>query len=96
MVALLEDRCVDEATDLSDRLTQMIEQIFALVTDMPEGNAFANANKAVDHYMAFGEDARLTRPPMLHVGMPIPKDVILRVGDVLESAHLIPDTGYLN
>ena len=96
IVALLEAGCVDEATDLSDRLTQMVEQVFALVTDMPEGNAFANANKAVDHYMAFGEDARVTRPPMLHAGMPIPKDVILRVEDVLESAHLIPDIGYLN
>lgn len=96
IVALLEEGLGDEATALSDRLTQVVEQVFALVTDMPDGNAFSNANKAVDHYMAFGADARLIRPPMLHAGIPIPEDVILRVGEVLESAHLIPDTGYLN
>ena len=33
---------------------------------------------------------------MLHVGIPISKDVIERVGEVLESADLIPLTGYMN
>lgn len=96
IVALLEDGREDEATDLSDHLTGVIEQVFALVSDVPEGNAFANANKAVDHYMAFGKDARLTDPPMLHAGTRIPMDVVLRVGDVLESANLIPGRGYLS
>ncbi len=96
IVDLLEDGRVDEAAALSDRLTRVVEQVFALVADMPEGNAFSNANKAVDHYMALGADARLIRPPGLHAGTSIPKDVILRVGEVLESARLIPDTGYLN
>jgi dihydrodipicolinate synthase/N-acetylneuraminate lyase len=96
IVALLEEGRGDEATALSDRLTQVVAQVFELVTDMPEGNAFSNANKAVDHYMAFGADARLMRPPMLHAGIPIPKDVIQRVGEALESADLIPVTGYMN
>lgn len=96
IVDLLEDGCGDKAITLSDRLTKVVEQVFALVIHMPEGNAFSNANKAVDHYMAFGADARLIRPPMLHAGTLIPKDVILRVGDVLESSNLIPNTGYLN
>jgi hypothetical protein len=86
----------DEAIALSDHLTQVVSQVFALVTDIPEGNAFSNANKAVDHYMAFGAEARLIPPPMLHAGTRVPRDVILRVGEVLESAHLIPETGYLN
>jgi len=96
MVTLLEEGRGDEATALSDRLTRVVEQVFALVTDMHEGNAFSNANKAMDHYMAFGTEARLIRPPMLHAGIPIPKDVIQRVGEVLESADLIPITGYIN
>lgn len=96
IVALLEDGRGDEAINFSDHLTQVVEQVFALVRDMTDGNAFSNANKAVDHYMAFGADARLIRSPRLHAGTLIPEDVILRVGEVLESAHLIPDTGYLN
>jgi dihydrodipicolinate synthase/N-acetylneuraminate lyase len=96
IVALLEESRGDEATALSDHLTQVVEQVFALVADMPDGNAFSNANKAVDHYMAFGADARLITPPILHAGTPIPKDVIQRVGEVLESAELIPLTGYMN
>jgi len=96
IITLLEEGRADEATTLSDHLTQVIEQVFTLVIDIPEGNSFSNANKAVDHYMAFGADARFIRPPRLHAGTHIPKDVILRVGEVLESAHLIPGTGYLN
>ena len=96
IVALLEDERVGEAIDLSDRLTQVVNQVFALVRDMTDGNAFSNANKAIDHYMAFGTDARLILPPRLHAGTLIPKGVVLRVGEVLESADLIPDIGYLN
>ena len=96
IVALLEEGRGNEATALSDHLTRVVKQVFAQVTDISEGNAFSNANKAVDHYMAFGADARLMKPPMLHVGIPIPKDVIERVGEVLESADLIPLTGYMS
>ena len=80
---------------MSDRLTQVVEHVFTLVNDMPDGNAFTNANKAMDHYMAFGAKARRTQPPRLHAGTLIPEDVIMRVGEVLESANLIPDKGYL-
>lgn len=96
IIALLEEGRGDEATTLSDRLTQVVEQVFAIVTDMPEGNAFSNANKAMDHYMAFGANSRLIGTPRLHAGTSIPKHVILRVGEVLESAHLVPDIGYLD
>lgn len=95
IVTLLENGRIEEANDLSDRLTQVVDYVFTLVKDIPDGNAFANANKAMDHYMAFGAKARRTQPPMLHAGTLIPEDVIIRVGEVLESAHLIPDKGYL-
>ena len=80
---------------LADRLTQVVEHVFTLVNDIPDGNAFANANKAMDHYMAFGAKARRAQPPRLHAGTLIPEDLIMRVGEVLESAHLIPNEGYL-
>jgi hypothetical protein len=46
--------------------------------------------------MAFGANSRLIGTPRLHAGTSIPKHVILRVGEVLESAHLVPDIGYLD
>ena len=95
MTDLLEEGRGEEAAALSERLTQVVESVFKLVTGIPRGNAFLNANRAMDHYMAFGKDALFIQPPRLNAGTYIPEDVIRRVGDVLESASLIPDTGYL-
>ena len=94
IITLLENGHCNKAADLSDSLTRVIEQVFALVSNIKKGNAFTNANKALDHYMAFGKDARTIRPPILHAGIYIPEDVIQKVGDLLESAGLIPDKGY--
>ncbi len=96
IIDLLEGGSVDEAVALSDRLTQAVERVFALVGDIPDGNPFANANKAMDHYRAFGADARATPPPRLHAGTVIPHDVIMETGEALESLDLIPDRGYLD
>jgi len=96
VINLLEGGKVAEATALSDRLTQAIEQVFVLVGGIPDGNPFANANKAMDHYRAFGAGARSISPPRLHAGIVIPEEVILKTGDVLESLDLIPERGYLD
>jgi len=96
IIDLLEGGSADEAVALSDRVTQAVNRVFTLVGDIPDGNPFANANKAMDHYRAFGADSRNIQPPRLHAGTVIPKDVILKVGDVLESLDLIPERGYLN
>lgn len=95
IIVLLENGHTEEAVNLSDNLSRVIEQVFTLVEDIPEGNAFTNANKAVDHYMAYGKEARTIKPPMLHAGIPLPEEVIMRVGDLLEPSALIPDEGYL-
>lgn len=95
IIVLLENENIEEAVKLSDKLSLVIEQVFGLVEGIPEGNAFTNANKAMDHYMAYGKEARSINPPILHAGVPLPEEVIFRVGDLLESAGLIPDKGYL-
>lgn len=95
VVTLLEEGRCNESVALSDRLSDVVRRVFALVADVPVGNAFANANKAMDHYMAFGAEARLISPPMLHAGICLPKDVIMRVGEILDAARLLPDKGYL-
>jgi len=96
VIDLLEGGAIDEGVALSDRLTQAVEQVFTLVGDIPDGNPFANANKAMDHYRAFGADGRTALPPRLHAGTVIPKEILLKTGDVLESLDLIPERGYLD
>ena len=95
IVTLLEAGRRDESFALSDRLSEVVGRVFALVTGISGGNAFANANKAVDHYMAHGAEGQHLPPPMQHAGTRLPKDVMLRVGEVLAAAQLIPATGYL-
>lgn len=92
---LQEARC-EEAHNLSDRLTQVVDSVFALVDNLPQGNPFTNANKAIDHFMAYGSEAEQFPPPMLHIGMRLPENVIREVGKILENAKLIPKKGYLN
>ncbi|MFC1534802.1 dihydrodipicolinate synthase family protein [Thermodesulfobacteriota bacterium] len=95
MIVLLEAGQKNEATELSDRLTQLAEKVFALVSNISQGNVFTNANKTMDHYMAFGTDARDIPPPKLHSGILIPDDVIKSIGEELKSMNLIPEKGYM-
>ena len=85
----------EEANDLSVRLTQVVNSVFGLVSNLPQGNPFTNANKAIDHFMAYGTDAEQVQPPMLHSGRRLPEQVIREVGIILGNAQLIPKKGYL-
>jgi hypothetical protein len=62
---------------------------------LPHGNAFANANKAMDHFMAHGPRAASLPPPRLHSGEVLPPEVIARTGDALNRRGLLPAKGYL-
>jgi dihydrodipicolinate synthase/N-acetylneuraminate lyase len=84
-----------DARGKSDRLTRVIEKLFALVAGLPAGNPFANAGKAADHYMAHGPDALDVEPPMLHAGERLPREVIEEAGKILKDADMLPDKGYL-
>lgn len=86
---------LSDARGKSDRLTRVIEKLFALVADLPAGNPFANANKAADHYMAFGPDALDVEPPMLHAGERLPREIIEKAGKILKDADMMPEKGYL-
>ena len=95
IVTLLQKGKSDEAQSLSVRLTQVINEVFKLVSDLPQGNPFTNANKAIDHFMAYGTEARQILPPMLHSRRRLPEKVIREVGKILSNAKLIPQQGYL-
>src|SRR5262249_13016998 len=44
----------EHARELSEKLTRAIDDAFQLARQIPVGNPFANANKAIDHFFAYG------------------------------------------
>ncbi len=95
MIEDLKVRRAKAARERSEHLTSCINEVFGIVTGLPHGNPFANANKAVDHFFAFGPKARDAPPPRLHAGVPLPADVIHATGDTLSRHGLMPEKGYL-
>ena len=91
----IENSDLKSARELSRRLTTVINNVFELVQSVPSGNAFTNANKAIDHYYAFGKTAAKKRGPMLHGGIHLSADIIESTGEILVTYDLIPDKGYL-
>ena len=85
-----------EAEALSARLEAVVNAVFAAAAPLPYGNAFTNANKALDHFMAHGPGARAVTPPRLHSGQRLPGELIARAGDELLRHGLMPVRGYLN
>jgi dihydrodipicolinate synthase/N-acetylneuraminate lyase len=85
----------DDARRLSDRLTSAVNEVFDIVTGLSHGNPFANANKAMDHFFAYGPRANKVPPPRLHAGPCLPEEVIQGAGDALTRCGLMPEKGYL-
>jgi len=86
---------VEQALTMSDRLSSLVDSVFELVADVEAGNAFTNANKAMDHYMAHGPSAGNITPPRLHAGCNLSVSVIQSTGQLLSDSNLMPQQGYL-
>jgi len=84
-----------EAIRVSTALSGTVGEAFGLVGEIPCGNAFTNANKAIEHFMAFGPGATDREGPMLHGGIRIPAGIISATGDILKRYGLMPEKGYL-
>ncbi len=82
------------AVMLSRRLTDTINEVFTLVRPLPWGNAFTNANKAMDHFLAFGPAADLGQGPVLHAKERIPGDILAKTREILRNHALLPAKGY--
>jgi dihydrodipicolinate synthase/N-acetylneuraminate lyase len=95
MMTDLEEGRVDAANKESQRLTGVISDVFDLVSSFPDGNPFANANKAMDQYFAYGPKAATVLPPRLHAGSSLPVEMIVETGKILERYGLMPSKGYL-
>lgn len=84
------------ASELSEAVTAVFGEVSALVAGIPSGNAFTNANKAMDHFFARGREARTDRGPVLHGGFRIPADVLEKTRKILSGAGFLPERGYLD
>ncbi len=85
----------EAAVELATRVQVVVDAAFGAAADLPAGNAFTNANKAIDHVMAYGSDAATATPPRLHAGSRLPRPLIEAVADVLAANELRPAHGYL-
>lgn len=96
MIEHLEHGRVDEARRGIAPVEKVVAGVFDLVADLPYGNAFANANKAIDHFLAHGPETPDLPPPLLHAGSRLPPQVIAAAGQLLAGCGLMPDRGYLD
>jgi dihydrodipicolinate synthase/N-acetylneuraminate lyase len=86
---------LESARRISEVLSLVIDEVFAVVRDFPQGNPFANANKAMDHFFAHGPHADEVPPPRLHGGSQLPVEMIRQTGEILSRHYLMPVKGYL-
>ena len=85
----------EEARRLSDALSRAVTEVFGLAASLPDGNPFANGNKAMDHFFAHGAAAADVPPPRLHAGSSLPQELICATGEILVRQGLMPAKGYL-
>jgi len=95
VLTLLEQgRCAESQT-LADRLTRTVDGVFKLVSAFHTGNAFTNANKTMDHLMAYGERGLRHEPPLLYSGVRLPASLMASAAELLRQNGLMPSKGYL-
>jgi dihydrodipicolinate synthase/N-acetylneuraminate lyase len=91
----LEQGNTGAAQALSGAVSAAVEEAFALAQPLPHGNAFANANKAIDHFFAYGARALDAPAPRLRGGQRLPQHFVTAVGEALARRGLRPANGYL-
>jgi len=94
MLNLMDSGQFIAAQSISSKLVNVVSAAFTIVADFPFGNAFANANKVVDHCMAYGNDANKIDPPLLFSGERLPAMFIDKAVAMLREHSLLPERGY--
>ncbi len=95
VINAIEAGDISSAEKISGKISGAVRQVFSLVQPLPHGNAFTNANKAFDHYMALGAAAAKKPGPVLHAKVRLPESVLSAAGDILKRYDLMPRKGYL-
>ncbi len=84
-----------EARSISETLSTVVESAFSTVSGLPFGNPFANANKSIDHIMAYGPSYASAEAPLTHSGKRIPDELLVTIAELLKRHDLFPNKGYL-
>jgi hypothetical protein len=65
------------------------------VRDYPAANPFTNANKILDHVLAYGRESLNQPPPYVRGGHQLPQHFVERAYELLVQCDLVPARGYL-
>jgi dihydrodipicolinate synthase/N-acetylneuraminate lyase len=95
LIEAVEAGDADGARKVSDRICRIVTEAFSIVEALPFGNPFANANKGMDHFMAYGGAWNRTPAPKTHSKERLPHDIMDSLAGLLESEGLLPRRGYL-
>lgn len=95
MLDLLEAGRAADAARLSGVMTAVVDALFDAARDLPFGNPFSNANRAVDHLWAHGRAWRDAAPPLTASGNTLPEPFLEAVADIVGRFPSLPDRGYL-
>jgi len=85
---------IEEAQANSKKIELVVEQAFAIVDKFSAGNAFANANKVLDHCMAYGDRSLEFETPLLYGGARLPENFIQCGLKLLREHAFLPQHGY--
>jgi dihydrodipicolinate synthase/N-acetylneuraminate lyase len=80
---------------VSDQITRIVSKAMEEGGKLSFGNAFANSNKGIDHFFAYGPGADKVIAPMTHSGKRLPSDFIRYIKKLLGEEGLLPEKGYL-
>jgi 4-hydroxy-tetrahydrodipicolinate synthase len=84
-----------EAAELAETIRGVVLSAFDLATGISTGNVFTNANKLLDHVMAFGSQWQSEPTPMLISGTRLSMERCVKAAALLEESGFKPDTGYM-
>lgn len=94
MICLLRAGDRPSAFELSSRIDSVVRAVFAEAATLPFGNPFANANKALDHIMAWG-GANKAPSPRTHDGSRLPIGLLSTAEVALRMGGFFPEQGYM-
>lgn len=92
---LIQDDDIEGAEKISNQVTEAIYKAFRLASNLPSGNVFTNANKLIDHIMAYSSNWKENRFPRLHSGDSLPRKELEQAEEILRQHNLFPEKGYM-
>ncbi len=95
MIGMLEGGDVEGAQEVMKPVEVVVREAFNAVSGIRVGNAFTNANKAMDHFLAWGTRAKDVAGPMLCAGERLDEKVLEVVWASLMRNGLMVERGYM-